>query len=490
MHVTFIIDKIILLHQPLGLSYISAILKEAGHKVTAVNIDESEDYREKIKRLNPGVLAYSVASSHVPRYLEVNREIKKVHQAFSLFGGPHPIFFPQMIEEEGVDAICTGEGEYPTLELVNALEKGQDYTSISSMSFKVNGRIIRNPNRPFLTEKEMNELPFPDRELIRDTLIWRHRTGYVMAGRGCPYDCTFCFNNIAKTKQPGRWTRFRSVDSVLAELHWLKEKYKIIYVAFQDDTFILNRRWLREFLPRYQKEIALPFFCSVRGDLTNEEIVRLLADAGCIRVAMGIESGSEDIRNRVLAKKVTNDQIIRACELFNKYEIKVCGHNIFGVPGETVDTALSTIELNLRCRVHVNLFYFFQPYPGTVLGEMAKEYGFSGRLEDIPREYQDHLPVGFQLNDKELIEKIGQCAHFFVSYPLLFRFSKRFLACLHTTKLKLMFLDWVYRNKQKLAERGKIGLPSLWHQPAFIDKAFRREPPEIPVQTLLTMQKN
>jgi radical SAM superfamily enzyme YgiQ (UPF0313 family) len=482
MHVTFVFDQILLLHQPLGPCYISAILKESGHKVTTVNIDESPDYVETIKKLNPDVLAYSVASSHLPRYLHVNREIRKAHNAFSLFGGPHPIFFPQMIEEEGVDAICTGEGEYPTLELIDALRDGRDFTSIPSMSFHVNGTIIRNPNRPFMTADELNGLPFPDRELIRSSLIWKQRTGYVMAGRGCPYDCTFCFNSLAKTKQAGRWTRLRSVDNVLAELRWLKDVYQILYVAFQDDTFILNRRWLREFLPRYKKEIALPFFCSVRGDLADEEKVQWLANAGCVRVAMGIESGSEEIRNRILKKGVSDKQILHACELFNRYGIKVCGHNIFGVPGETVETAFSTIELNLRCRVHVNLFYFFQPYPGTKLGEMAREYGFSGKLEDIPREYQDHLPTSMQLEDKELIEKIGQCAHLFVSYPLLYRISKIMFRMLPTQNWKRMYLNWLVEKKQELAICGKSGLPSLWHQPEFIDRAFIGTQPDIPIQ--------
>lgn len=486
MHITFIFDDIILSHQPLGASYISAVLKEAGHTVSAINIDDSPDYVDRVKRLNSDILAYSVATSQAPRYFQVNQEIKRHHNCLSLFGGPHPTFFPQMIDEEGVDAICTGEGEYPTLEYVTALEEGRDFTSIPSMSFKVGGKKYNNANRPFIDKHNLNELPFPDREIIRDFAVWKQRTGYIMAGRGCPYDCTFCFNHASRDSQEGRWTRQRSVDNVLAELHWLKETYKVVYVAFQDDTFILNRRWLREFLPRYGKEIGLPFICNVRCDLTDEEEVRLLSEAGCIRVATGIENGNDELRRKILAKSMSTEQIIRACDLYNAAGIRVIGQNMFGVPGETVESALSTVALNIRCKTHINTFSFFAPFPGTKLGEMCEQdYGFSGDLKELPREYQDRLAPSIKLENKELIEKIGQCAHLFVSYPRIFRLTEKLLKILPSYKLKLMWMDWLVRIKRELIKKGNVGLPSVWHPPKFIIEAIHSEQPNIPVQEVM-----
>ena len=111
-------------------------------------------------------------------------------------------------------------------------------------------------------------------------------------------------------------------------------KYQIIYVAFQDDTFILNRRWLREFLPRYGKEIGLPFICNVRCDLTDEEEARLLAEAGCIRVVTGIENGDDELRQTILAKNISSEQIIRACDLYNQHGIRVMGQNMLVFPAK------------------------------------------------------------------------------------------------------------------------------------------------------------
>ncbi len=483
MHVTFVFVQDILSHQPLGASYISALLKEAGHTVTAINVDDGSDYVQTIKELNPDMLAYSAATSFAERYYEINRAIKNEHKCFSLFGGPHPTFFPQTIEEEGIDAICIGEGEYPMLELANAMEEGKDFTRIENLAFKQNGTIIKNSIRPFIDKNGLNDLPFPDRELVRGfDSVWRTRTGFVAAGRGCPYDCSYCFNHISRTIQKGRWTRHRSVDNVLAEIRWLKEQFKVVYIAFQDDTFILNRRWLQEFLPRYKDEIGLPFICNVRSDLTNEEDVQLLAEAGCIRAAMGIESGNEEIRRTILAKNISNEQYLRACDLYYEHGIRIVGQNMFGVPGETIETALSTIELNIRCRTHTNTFSFFAPFPGTKLGELAREYGFSGDLSEIPSEFQEGLCGSIQFENKELIERIGQCAHLFVSYPKLFWFSKKLLKWLPTYKLKLMYMDWLIQIKNELLKRGKRGLPSIWHPPEFIIKAIHGEQPDIPIQ--------
>ncbi len=484
MHLTFVFDNIILSHQPLGASYISSILKEAGHQISVVNIDDG-DYIEKILQLKPEIVAYTLATTHAPSFYAANHAIKKAYKCISLFGGPHPIFFPQMIEEDDVDIICTGEGEYPVLELLTAIEEGRDYTNIPSITAKINGKIFRNPNRPFLTKEELNLLPFPDRELIRDCTVWNDRTGYIMAGRGCPYDCSYCFNHVSRESQPGRWCRQRSVDNVIAELKWLKDKYQVIYNAFQDDTFILNKKWLMEFLPRYRDEIGLPFVCNVRCDLTNEEKVQKLAEAGCIRVATGIENGDDELRRVILSKNVTTQQIIESCDLYNKYGIRVIGQNMFGVPGETVESALSTIELNIRCRTHTNTFSFYGPYPGTKLGNLCKEkYGFSGKLEELPREYQDCLAPSIKLENKQLIEKIGQCAHLFMSYPRLFPIIKTLIKRLPSNNLKLMLLGWLYSIKQSLIKKGIVGLPSVWHQPKFIRDISQSPQPEIAVQSV------
>lgn len=488
MHLTFLFDHDILRHQPLGPSYISSVLKENGHQVSAINIDDG-GIVEKIKELNPQVIAFSVTSGQILRFLQVCREIKKVHSCLSLFGGSHPTFFPDLIEEDGVDIICLGEGEYPVLELANCLDANQDYTHILNLAFNTGEKIIYNSTRPFISSEGLDDLPFPDRELIRSFPVWNERTGYVATGRGCPYDCSFCFNHVSKNIQEGKWTRSRSVDNVIQEIRWLKTDCKVVLIHFQDDTFILNRQWIMEFLPRYRDEIGLPFVCNVRADLTDEEMVQMLAGAGCCRVAMGIESGNDDIRSRVLAKRISSDQIKNACDLYNLYGIKIMGQNIFGVPGETIQTALETVTLNIRCKTHIGMYSFFTPYPGTQLAESAaNEMNFTLDIQDIPYGYYDHLPACIQLPGRDIIEKIGQCAQLFTSYPRIFSISKFLLRIIPTAALKWMYLHWLYQIKKELYKKAEIGLPTIWHPPRVVREAGLHIP-DIPVQPVVRARK-
>ncbi|HQP97912.1 MAG TPA: radical SAM protein [bacterium] len=485
MHICFLLDHILLQHQPLGVSYISALLKRHGHKVSALNVDSVSDPVQSVRTLAPDVVAYSTSSSSAARYQEINRILRDaIPGLFSLFGGPHPSFFPRMIDEDpGVDAICIGEGEYATLELCDRLQKQEDISDIHSLYVRTPNGIRTNPVRPFLTPEQMDNLPFPDREVVDGMGTFHGQTAFVITGRGCPFDCSYCFNHVSRDLQEGKWVRRRSVENVLEEIRWLKDRYGVVYVAFQDDTFILNRNWLREFCPKYAREIGLPFICNVRADLTDKELVDLLAEAGCIRVATGIENGDDNIRRNILAKNVTSDQYRHACDLFNSRKIRVVGQNMIGVPGETVESALSTIELNIQCRCHIAIYSFFAPFPGTKLGEMAKEYGFTGDMREIPREFQNGLAPSMRLERKELIELIGHCAHLFTSYPALFSLSKILLTVLPGDTLRASYLRLMTRLSNWMIRRNGGRLPTHWHQPRFIEDLIRHSHREYPKTT-------
>jgi radical SAM superfamily enzyme YgiQ (UPF0313 family) len=476
MRVCFVFDDIILQHQPLGVCYISALLKSHGHQVSSINVDASPDYVRRVRAMGPDVIAFSTCSSQAAQYQRINREIRKeIPGVFSLFGGPHPSFFPEIIDQDpDIDAICLGEGEFPSVELCDALQSGADISGIQNLYIRAPDGVHKNPLRPFLPTDELNALPFPDREIIRGYDIFYQQTAFVMAGRGCPYDCTYCFNHVSRSLQKGKWTRQRSVESVLAEIRWLIDQYGVVYVAFQDDTFVLNRKWLQGFCPAYAKEIGLPFICNIRADLADEQLGDLLAEAGCVRVAIGIENGDDTIRKTVLAKNVSSEQIKRACDILSDRGIRIVGQNMFGVPGETVGSALSTIELNIRCRTHVNIYSFFAPFPGTKLGEIARQYGFSGDMSEIPREFQDGLVPSLQLEHREIIELIGHCAHLFTSYPRLFYLSKLLLTLLPGDRLRAAYLRAMWRLSTYLTQRHGGRLPSHWHQPRFIDDLMRQ----------------
>ncbi|MGD8598664.1 MAG: radical SAM protein, partial [Anaerolineae bacterium] len=339
MHLLFIVKEID--NEPQGILLISSVLKQAGHRVSLVVATE-EDPVEAAVRLKPDVVGYTVYTGPHTWYLELNQRIRaQLPGVFSIFGGPHPTFFPEMIERDGVDGLCIGEGEYATLDLMNALEPNGDGVSLPDPAirnwwFKIDGEVVRNPLRPLLTSEELDALPFSDRELLYDAHAQSRRTKIkpIITGRGCPYDCAFCFNKAYSDLYGGRGRRFRrrSPSNVLRELEGLTAKHDVRFILFMDDTFILQDAWLEEFMTRYKQEIALPFWCQVRANLVTEDKIALFKDAGCVSVSFGIEAGNDRLRNAVLNRNMSRQEILDAAGILHQHGIAFSTNNMLGLP--------------------------------------------------------------------------------------------------------------------------------------------------------------
>jgi radical SAM superfamily enzyme YgiQ (UPF0313 family) len=433
MKVLFVIDtgRPGMVQEPLGMMHISALLKQHGHECEAIDLAVEEDLITTVCEHNPQLLAFSAITGPHRKLVQASQEIKEGPDIWSVFGGPHPTYFPQMIEEDGVDIICRGEGEYPMLELVEALEAGKDFTSIQNLWVKHKGQIYRNPLRPFV--QDLDSLPWPDREIFnRFDKLHIDDTRHFMGGRGCPYNCAFCFNHIAKKLAKGRYVRWRSVDDFIEELKTVKEQYNMRFVNFQDDTFVLSIDWLEEFSLRYRQELGIPFLCNVRADLITDHLSQVLADAGCVCAAVGLESGNDYIRNTVLNKHITREQFISACNSLKAQGIRIITQNIFGLPFETVDAALDTISLNIACGTDQINTYFYVPYPGTQLAELAVREGiFQAESPNfLPESFSTAFSsVNLTLPKAKQIERLAWLAPTCVHFPILFPFVRWAFTC-------------------------------------------------------------
>ena len=245
-------------------------MKQAGHEVSLV-VAQHEDPIAVAAGWQPGIVGYSVMTGSQRAYLELNRRIRQVAPAFSVFGGPHPTFFPELIEEEGVDGICIGEGEGAMVDLANALSNGGLDPAIPNWHFKLDGEVIRNPVRPAIVN--LDDLPLPDRDLLysRDPLSRKNKIKHFITSRGCPYNCTYCFNHALFEIYGAKATRFRqrSVDNVIEEVNAVRARYPLEFVVFVDDTFVVSREWLAEFAEKFSREVGLPFFCNTRANLVT-----------------------------------------------------------------------------------------------------------------------------------------------------------------------------------------------------------------------------
>ncbi len=365
--------------EPLGIMYISSSIKETGHEVDLVLT--SEDLEKKVQEYVPDYVGYSIMTGDQNFYDGINKELKKKFNFFSVAGGSHPTFFPEMLSASSLDAICIGEGE----KVIQQLLENPNSTTIPNFWFKKEGGIIKNSVEPLIND--LDEIIFPDREIVfKYPKINKGPIKHFITSRGCPYNCSFCFNESYSElyEGKGKRVRFRSVDNLLDEIEQVISSSPTKVVCLQDDTFILKQDWIKEFSVKYKERINLPFYCHVRPNLVREEIVRDLKYAGCYGVNIGIESGNDEVKKNILNRNISNEQIYNAVTLLKQSGIKVMAHNILGLPFTSLKNDLETLELNIRCQPDYAWAAIFQPYPKTKLGERCVEEGiYKGDFSDI-----------------------------------------------------------------------------------------------------------
>ena len=296
-----------------------------------------------------------------------------------IFGGFHPTISPEeTIAESFVDFICVGEGDNSSVNFFNRYFAGEDYTGVRGIWSKdEKSNIYRNEIDDLIID--LDTIPFPDRDALPSHYYNAELTGAnVLTSRGCPYSCSFCQNRFLKNIYKGRgaFVRYRSTENVLDEIEQLITKYGTSCLYFSDEAFTLNRKRTLDFLSGYRKRFKnLPFMCQTRADLLNEEIMESLKEAGCHQINIGVESGNEYIRNRILRKELSDEQIKTAFSLARKYDIKTQSFNMLGIPGETKENIWETISLNKELRPSRMPCTIFMPFHGTELGEECLENG-------------------------------------------------------------------------------------------------------------------
>lgn len=367
-----------------GIMILSAILKKQGHTTEVFSSDEGVDkVLDDIRSFNPQVAAFSTGTSVQRRALELASLIRKRQKdIFIMMGGPHPTFYPKVIEDSDIlDAICLGEGEGALLELADKLSKSQKIENIENLWIKTGRGIKKNNLRPFIDD--LDALPDPDHEVYfkKFPALASSDTKIFMVGRGCPFPCTYCFNKkyMEMYKGKGKYVRFKSINKIINEIKNLKKDYPIKWIQFNDDTLNIDPEWLGEFLRMYKNEINIGFLCNLRIDRITENQIRQLKEAGADRIGIGVEHGDENFRKNVLKRNISDQEILDAGKWINQNKIRLHTDNIVGFPGETVDMAFKTIRLNQKIKPEQAGCGVLQPFPGTEIYDIALK-------EDLLRE--------------------------------------------------------------------------------------------------------
>jgi anaerobic magnesium-protoporphyrin IX monomethyl ester cyclase len=370
----------------LGVCYIASVLNKNGHDAKIYNADylNKDSYADQIQMLNnfchykeiheqkehfiwletvdtiikykPDYIGLSIFTANLPAAKIIAEHIKKRASNIKIIvGGSHVTLEKEEILEESeyFDFAVYGEGEYATLQLMN----DENLECIDNLIYR-NKEVIKK-NKPASLINNLDVIPFPDRNNFFPESI-KYPSHFVMTSRGCPNNCTFCASPVIW----GRKVRFRSVNNVIEELKILKEN-GYSYIQFIDDTFTFKKKRLLKLLNRMISEnFNFEWVCDTRLVCIDQEIIKKMKKAGCVRVKVGIESGNRKILSSI-NKGLTPELVIEKVNLIKKEKLSVAAYFMIGFPGETSDEAIQTIELAKKLDIDYYSLSIVAPYYGT-----------------------------------------------------------------------------------------------------------------------------
>jgi|GEM_PF-896489 len=407
---------------PLGLLYLASVAKADGNDVKIIDLDMDEplfgDLEEIILDYSPDIVGLTGTTPQANNLIKIAKITKSISKTILVIaGGPHASALPERLlrESDGnIDIVVIGEGEITLSEII----KGYELKNIDGICYFGNGNIIRN--KPRMPLEDLDSIPFPDRGLLNINKypglypVKETPSVHMIASRGCPFKCKFCSEKVVF----GRKYRKRSPLNVLGEIKYLINTYGIKEIAFYDDIFTIDKKWVLEFC-RYIKENRLKFSWKIlsRVNTVDKELLSNLKSAGCWLIYYGFESGSQKILDSI-GKGTTVEQNINVARLTRQVGIKIYGFFMLGNPGETRETALETIKHAKKIKPDWFQFSITRPDPGS---ELYAQYQKEIESQNVPWEEYYAFPsnkikmpiVGTGLTPEELL-KLKEYAYNFL----------------------------------------------------------------------------
>jgi len=355
-------------YPPLGLAYLSAVLKEHFKDIQILIVDR--DIEAVLKSFSPDVVGVSAVSQNYGRAIAVGKLCKSLKIPVFI-GGVHITLLPESLSSV-FDFGVFGEAELTIIDIIEFLSRKQSVLDLSGIE-AIKGLILHTNNGIKLTEKRplienLDSIPFPDRDLLNIPI---GKSTYLFTSRGCPYKCTFC----ASTKF---WDNVRwfSAEYVVKEIEEIIKKYKPSSISFYDDLFIANVARLEKIVDLLcakgiNKKVEFGFAC--RANLVNDRLIKIIKPLKISMVCMGLESGCQRTLTYLKGPGVTVEQNRRAVELFAKANINAQATFIIGSPQESEAEILETLDFIKKSKLKIFEVYTLTPFPGTLIWEAAKK---------------------------------------------------------------------------------------------------------------------
>lgn len=366
----FLINKKVFV--PLGLLTLSGYLKQRGYNnITFVDIENGKDY----SYIKADIFFIYCATPNVEYAKDIMVELRKnnISSKFCL-GGPHPTLMAQ--DCMWSDAIVIGDGEIAGLQIL------QDYPNIKKIYMETK---IDN----------LDNIPFPDRSILdikeyaNNYKLRGRPTTTIISSRGCSWGkCSFC----CQYGLPGSKVRYRSAENIIKEIQEIQEKYDIHSFMFFDDTFLSRKKQLQEFC-ELVKPLNITFRCLARVEGVTKSIISIMADAGCVEIALGIESADQSILN-VINKHIDITKAEKACQIIKDAGIDLKELFIIGLPGESRESLQKMDEFIEKTQPFDVDFTILSVFPGSDIYENPEKYpnltfkkGCRGWYKGIPGNY-------------------------------------------------------------------------------------------------------
>ncbi|MBF0216876.1 MAG: radical SAM protein [Candidatus Omnitrophica bacterium] len=407
--------------QHLGLGYLVSAVEQSGYPVKAVDakLDRLtiKDTMGVIAAFAPDVLGITamtqdmnIAAMMAKAYKDISPGVKIV------LGGVHVTALPKETLEQYpvIDAGVAGEGEIAFIEILKNIEKNKtDMAGIPGAVYRSGEEIM---SAPYERISDIDALPYPG---------WKHfgnaRSYSILSARGCPFSCKFCMQAM------GRTVRKRSVGSVVEELERVVIERCPDSFTFYDETFTIDKERAHKLCDELiRKGIGrkMKWTVTTRVDTVNEDILRKMYEAGCRRVDFGVESGSQEVLDRV-NKKITKEQVRQAVALAKRVGFRTECAFILGHPYENMKTGVETVLFSAELNPDRTQIGIMVPYPGTEIRKMALagEGGYKVLSNDWS-EYSTYLGNALELDelsrsDLERLQLIG--------FLRLFVYNRRYL---------------------------------------------------------------
>lgn len=413
----------------LGLAYLAASLGKNGFSVKIIEASTSlfteDEIIEEIRKDIPKIIGITVTTQTLPSVYSLVQKIKKHFPELCIvLGGSHISVNPELIQRIDVSFGFVGEADYGLSQLCNYLiRKNGSLETIKGLIYQKDGKLFINERD---SVANLDELPFPARHLLFNeryfSPVINGRITSMITSRGCPFDCIYCSRPAV-----GKNCRFRSAENIADEILEAKNKFKIKYINFEDDTFTLRKENVTKICNLIiEKRIKIKWGCQTRANLVDENLLRLMHKSGCVKISFGVEAGSERVRY-LLNKKIPDEAFRQAFRWCRKIGIETNSFFMFGHPTENIDDLKRTISFARELSPTYAVFNITYILPGSPLFDYAQKEGLvldaawedymrgknplpvyvpSGLSKEILESFQKKAFTQFYLSPKYIIQRI------------------------------------------------------------------------------------